>query len=630
MRGDHLLEQVARAENRFRELLEAAPDAVLETDSSGIILLVNAAAEKMFLYGRDELIGQRVEILVPAPLRERHHSQRAGYSAHPSTRPMGLGMELLAQRKDGSTFPVEISLSPSSGDRASHVIAIVRDVSERKREVEEKNRQLELRNAEVERANRLKSEFLATMSHELRSPLHTIIGFAELLAEELEGPLNDKQKRFVNNIHQDSQHLLAIINDILDISKIEAGRLELRIEHFPVDEAVQEIMSSIRQQASAKNLTLDTNVPPGLAVEADRLRFKQILFNLLSNAVKFTAAGGRISVSAIRRRSKLAVTVSDTGVGIPKEDQRAIFDKFYQVGSTTKGVREGTGLGLAITRKLVEQQGGQIWVASEPGRGSRFTFTLREAPHSTAAPLPLVLLMQDEPQAAELLVNYLEPAGYATAEASTKVDCVTRAAELQPDAIVLDLLGPSSECWAAFRELKLRPETSQIPVIVVSVAEENDVSANLGAAAHLTKPVSKKLLLETLRRAVGDHHDPSPDVLAVDDEPQALELIEHLLKEAGYRPKTVPSGPEALRLLEGGYRPAAIIVDLMMPEMSGFDLLFRIKSDPAVSTIPAIVLTGMELGDDDVENLRSATNAILLKGSSWRARLLGELRKAAG
>jgi PAS domain S-box-containing protein len=371
------------AERRFRDLLEAAPDAIIEVDRQGRILLLNLVTERMFGYTREELLGKPVEMLVPDSLRGGHSQHRADYWAHPVTRPMGSASALHGRRKDGSSLPVEISLSPVKSEDGFRVTAVIRDISER-RKVEERLREmqqsytqeLESRNREVERANQLKSEFLASMSHELRTPLHTIIGFAELLGEELEGPLNEKQKRFMNHIHTDSVHLLALINDILDISKIESGRLGLRREVFDIAGVVEETLASIRPQAAAKPIAIETNLSLPAAIFADRLRVKQILFNLLSNALKFTPSGGRIHVDAAVRGGLVEVSVRDTGIGIAKDQHEAVFDKFYQVGSTTKGVREGTGLGLAITKALVEEHGGGIWLESELGKGSRFTFTL--------------------------------------------------------------------------------------------------------------------------------------------------------------------------------------------------------------------------------------------------------------
>jgi signal transduction histidine kinase len=214
------------------------------------------------------------------------------------------------------------------------------------------------------------------MSHELRTPLHTIIGFAELMAEELEGSLNPKQKRFVDHIYKDSLHLLELINDVLDISRIEAGHLELRLEFFDLTTAIEEVLATIRPQTAAKSLRLEASIVLGVTVHADRVRFKEILYNLLSNAVKFTPQGGVIRVGAEVRDAFVEISVLDSGIGIPQEEQDAIFDKFYQVGSTTTGLREGTGLGLAITRQLVEAHGGRIRLRSAPGEGSQFFFSM--------------------------------------------------------------------------------------------------------------------------------------------------------------------------------------------------------------------------------------------------------------
>ena len=368
---------------RFRELLEAAPDAIIEVDRQGRIVLLNLVTEKLFGYTREELLGQRVELLVPESARGAHVVHREGYWNHPATRPMGSSLALEGRRKDGSRFPVEISLSPVRSEEGLRITAVIRDVSERKRVQdqlramqEDYTRELELRNRQVERANQLKSEFLASMSHELRTPLHTVIGFAELLSEEIEGSLNEKQKRFMGYIHKDSMHLLELINDILDLSKIEAGRVRIHREAFDLRVNVEEALATIRPGADAKSIAIETDIDSSAVLMADRVRFRQILFNLLSNAVKFTTEGGRIRVEARFREEFVEISVTDTGIGIPKDQQEAIFDKFYQVGATTKGVREGTGLGLAITKALVEEHGGRVWVVSDVGKGSRFSFTI--------------------------------------------------------------------------------------------------------------------------------------------------------------------------------------------------------------------------------------------------------------
>ncbi len=631
-------------QKRFGDLLDAAPDAILEVSNEGQILFANVAALRTFEYSREELIGLDVDVLVPEDTRSRHRDHRASFAAQPGTRPMGAGLELLARRKSGALFPVEISLSPMQLEDGMRVVAIVRDITERRQtnerlrtlqeqftgELAEKNQQLEQRNAEVERSNRLKSEFLASMSHELRSPLHTIIGFAELLGEELEGPLNAKQKRFAANIHQDSQHLLEIINDLLDISKIEAGRMEYHTEPFALAGAVDEVLSTIRPQAEAKSLTIDLRLDEGIKAEADRLRFKQVMVNLLTNAVKFTPESGRISISAVARAGRAMISVTDTGIGIAREHHDAIFDNFYQVGSTTKGVREGTGLGLAITRNLVEQQGGSIWVESEPGKGSTFSFVLNSPPVAPGPERaePFVLIVESDAVSAELFLDYLRQEGFQSVFAQTIARGLKISEELQPDALVIDLLRPSAEDWRQIREFHRNPKTSRIPVVVVSVSEETQVARTFGASFALTKPVSKRRLVETLESCFQEK-DRTRSVLVVDDEPLARELVEQFLQDAGFEVTSASDGHEALALL-GGSPPGAIILDLMMPEMSGFEMLSRLREEPRWAGIPVVVLTGIDLDDGQAAMLRKSAIAVLPKGRSWKKPLLTALGRALG
>jgi len=527
----HLLasEQAARAEvdveKRYRKLLEAAPDAILEVDRQGRIVLVNLQAERLFGYRRTELLGTGVEFLIPDRFRGRHPGHRDSFFEHPIMRPMGTGLELYARRADGSEFAVDVTLSPYDSDGTGRVICVVRDVTERKLAEEQiqtlnqhleqrtaelvaTNKELELRNREVERVNRLKDEFLASMSHELRTPLNSIIGFSDLLAEQGAANFNPKQKRFLGHIQQGSRHLLELINDILDLSKIEAGRLELKYEDFEVSQAVAEVVATVRPIATAKNIQFDSTVAADLFLYADRLRFKQVLYNLLSNALKFTPAGGQVSIEGSEERRAVRFLVADTGIGIPTGEQEAIFESFHQVGTTTKGVREGTGLGLAITKRLVEQHGGSIWVESELGKGSRFFFTLplrpsegEERAANDDGQAPLILVAEDEGAAQELLLSRLEEAGYRVITVASGAEAVQAAIRLQPDVITLDLLMPGKSGWQTLDELKKIPATAAIPVIIVSVVEERKKGLSVGAADYLVKPVSKERLLETIRRA---------------------------------------------------------------------------------------------------------------------------------
>lgn len=365
-------EELRRTQQEFAQLLESAPDAMVIVNNGGEIVMVNAQTEQHFGYSRKELLGRSVEMLVPERFREFHPGYRKGYTRDPHVRPMGEGLELFGLRKNGEEFPVEISLSPMQSERGMLAISSIRDISERRHF----ERELREKNLALQRADRLKDQFLASMSHELRTPLHTVIGFAELLAEELRGPLNPDQKRFLEHIIRDSRHLLDLINDILDVSKIEAGGLELRREIFDGEAAIKEVLSSIQPLAQAKAIRVDTSISEMLALDADRLRFKQILYNLLSNAIKFTPNGGSVQLNAQSDGAMAEISVQDSGVGIPTDALELVFDRFHQVGSSTKGVREGTGLGLTITRALVEHHGGQIKVSSVVGKGSCFTFTL--------------------------------------------------------------------------------------------------------------------------------------------------------------------------------------------------------------------------------------------------------------
>ncbi|MEP6717181.1 MAG: PAS domain S-box protein [Terriglobia bacterium] len=387
--------EIADASMRSRELLEAAPDAIVKIDAAGRVVLMNRATETLFGYSREELVGKPIEILVPQALRAGHAAMRNEYARNPVSRPMGHGMTLAAVRKDGTRFPAEISLSPIHTEHEVRVIAIIRDVTERKgiedemhtmeqrfsRELAAKNIELERRNQEVERADQMKSEFLTSMSHELRTPLHTIIGFSQLLAEEIQGPLNESQHRIVGHIRRDSQHLLELINDLLDLSKIESGKVELNPVIFDGPAELAAVVDGIRNIAAAKSIHLEIRIEQPCSLNADRVRFREILLNILSNALKFTPDNGSVTITLTAGDTPgfCRFVVADSGVGIPADHTEAIFDKFYQVGSTTKGVREGTGLGLAITRHLVELHGGRIWVESETGKGSQFSFTLPQA-----------------------------------------------------------------------------------------------------------------------------------------------------------------------------------------------------------------------------------------------------------
>lgn len=359
-----------RAEAQFRNLLEAAPDAMVIANKQGQITFINTQTEKLFGYSRDELLGKRVETLISEALHERHAEYRSAYFDEPKARPMGAGRDLTGRRRDGTEFPAEISLSPLETEQGTLVMAAVRDLTERKMQEAARRRSLE-------EATRLKSEFVANMSHELRTPLNAIIGFSEFLIDEKPGKINPKQQEYLNDILTSGRHLLQLINDVLDLAKVEAGKMQISPEPFLIKAAFDEICSGVRPLAEKKRISLVTAISPEVETATlDPQRFKQVLYNLVSNAVKFTDDGGLVEIGASHLGGRIAITVRDNGIGINPDDLLKLFKEFQQLDSSLARRYEGTGLGLALTKKIVELQSGSIHVESEVGRGSVFTVTL--------------------------------------------------------------------------------------------------------------------------------------------------------------------------------------------------------------------------------------------------------------
>lgn len=373
------LQETREQLNRFRGILEAAPDSMIIVGNDGRIVLVNAQTEILFGYKREELLGKRIETLIPDRFRGSHPSHRKEYFGAPKSRPMGAGLDLYALRKDGTEFPAEISLSPTETAEGLFVTAAIRDITERKRQLEEDNRRMQ-------EANRLKSEFLANMSHELRTPLNAIIGFSELMVNEKIGPLSAEHKEYLGDILTSARHLLQLINDVLDLTKVEAGKMEFRPEAMDVDKVTTEVKEVLRGLAAGKHIAVEVQIDPSLPkVILDSGKYKQVLYNYLSNAIKFTPENGKVRIKAGPAGDGFfRLEVEDTGIGIKTEDRHKLFIEFQQLDAGTAKKYAGTGLGLALTKRIVEAQGGEVGVQSEPGQGSTFYAVL---PLETKIPL---------------------------------------------------------------------------------------------------------------------------------------------------------------------------------------------------------------------------------------------------
>ena len=514
-----------KADAKFRALLESAPDAIVIVERDGRIAIVNAQTEQMFGFRRDELIGQPVEVLVPLPYRSRHEQHRRGYVAAAHARPMGAGSELFAVRKDGTQFPVEISLSPLETAEGLLVASAIRDISERKRAEAERDRLLQERAAHAE-ASRVKDEFLATLSHELRTPLNAILGWTSLLLKEpaFKGRTRHALETVLRNAHAQTQ----LVEDLLDLSRVVTG--QLRIEPQPMDlaDVVRAAIDVVRPSAEAKGLSITLNADlTSYLTLGDEDRMRQAVWNVLANAVKFTPEGGRIDVRLERRERNVQVEVTDTGMGITADFLPHVFDRFRQADGTPTRQHGGLGLGLAIVRSIVEAHGGTIVAKSGgPARGATFVIDVpaprlaaerrtgqRRANTATEEPaLRLdglrVLVLDDARDERELFKAVLSDQGAAVATAASVDEGLRVADTFGPDVIISDIAMPHEDGYAFLRRLRGsdKRRLCDLPTIAVTAharAEDRARALAAGFQMYVSKPVQPDRLVSAVAAAAG-------------------------------------------------------------------------------------------------------------------------------
>ena len=682
-------------EEKYHALFQASNDAVFITDKEKF-LECNDQTLKVFGCAREDIIGQSALKFSPPAQpdgRSSEDSAKEKIMAASDGEPQRFYWQHI--RLDGSTFDAEVSLNPTHIANKVVVQAVVQDISKRKKaeaEIESLSRDLEKRveartseleaaqeamlnlvedlsnsrdelekralelkemNVKIQEATRLKSQFLANMSHELRTPLNSIIGFTGIILQGIVGELNDEQNKQLNMVYESAKHLLGLINDILDLSKIEAGKIEIIPAQFDVKELIGTVEKMISPMIEEKGLILEVAISEDIPATIcnDKNRIKQVLINLLSNATKFTETG-QISM-AVRSSmlvpgssleyfkkeelSSIVFSVTDTGIGIKPEHLPNVFDEFKQIEGPLKEKPTGTGLGLAISKKMVEMMGGRIWAESEYGKGSRFQFTIpiKEIAEAKRPPVispealdpnkKLVLTIDDEVEAQEIVKTYLKTEGYEVIQAYNAMEAMELAKKYHPFAITLDIVMPGKDGWDILHELKRDPKTKSIPVICISILDNREMGISLGAIEYIVKPINKDQLMEELQRL--EEQFRIYDILIVDDEPQAIELLaQYLTAEKRYMVRKAYGGKDGLSRVKEN-RPDLIILDLMMPEVDGFEVIRNLKKSEETKDIPIIIVSAKKLTQEEIEYLNNNIEKIIRKGDFSKEELLEDIKR---
>jgi signal transduction histidine kinase/CheY-like chemotaxis protein len=617
----------------FMEFIKARPILRDRGSIAGRVLLdgrvvhsPDVLAEPDFTYGDAQKLGGYRTVLGVPLLRERSP----------------IGVIILTRHEVRPFTDKQIELVATFADQAVIAIENVRlfeEVQARTREVEEKGRQLEI-------ASKHKSQFLASMSHELRTPLNAIIGVTEMLREDAQDLKRADEFEPLDRVLGAARHLLTLINDILDLSKIEAGRMELHLESFPLAPLIEDVAKTVEPMATKNANRIVIDCPPDLGmIHADQTRFRQALLNLASNANKFTEKG-TVTIAAqpqrLDGRDVITIAVTDTGIGMTEEQMGRLFQEFSQADTSTTRKYGGTGLGLAISRRFCRLMGGDITVESKPAEGSTFTIRLprivlsdkalvaqgeSEArvepvhPIAEEAEEPLILIVDDDTTVRELVLRHLERAGFAAVAARGGQEGLRLVRELRPAAVTLDIMMPDLDGWTVLAAIKGDPELAGIPVVLMSIVDQKNRGYALGAADYLVKPVDRAKLVETLRNICGAT---AGRVLLVDDDEMVRRSVRQAVEPTGWTVTEAENGRVAVDSLTAG-RPDVIILDLMMPTMDGFEFMDQLRGRPDWQDIPVVVITAKDLTEEDRNRLNGSVERIIQK--SDRDEMLRQLSR---
>ena len=644
--------ELRESEGRVRAIMDATPNAIITIDDCGMVISANPGVQSIFGYSPEDLENRNVNILMTEPDRSAHDGYLLRYRETGETELIGTRRELIGRRRNGEAFPIDLDVSEAQGPRGRIFVGVIRDISEQKKA----EREIQEARDEAEAANRAKSAFLANMSHELRTPMNAIIGYSEMLEEEMDEEGLDNFVPDLQKINQAGKHLLSLINDILDLSKIEAGRMDLYLERFELDQMLTESMATVAPLVAKNGNRLATDFGENLGtIRVDLTKTRQALFNLMSNAAKFTHEG--VITVTVRRtpdpkggEDRITLAVADTGIGIAEDKIESLFEEFTQADESTTRNYGGTGLGLTISRRFCRMMGGDIKIESVLGQGTTFTIELpanvdaleaakavaveNEAADSDHADawqqieIPAtgsILIIDDEADARDLLRRTFEKDGYLVTVAADGESGIEIAHRIRPAVITLDVMMPGMDGWAVLRKLKADPDLCDIPVIMVSVIKDKAMGYTLGAAEYLSKPVDRELLLRLAHR----YSEPGQGdlVLVVEDDPSTRELVRRTLEGRGLRVSEAGNGRIALDRMEEE-TPALIVLDLMMPVMDGFEFLQRIRQSDDWRNVPVVVLTAKDLTPEEREKLSTNAASVLAKSDDEAGELMGEVRAA--